>query len=591
MTARAGTERAPSTAPAGTERALSLPRRLAGVVGAALLGFVASPGIMGQDGSLVLAVLGVALWAWTCVQPLGPRWKLAWLCEWAGGALAGGLMMWWVVYVVGFGVAYIGAGWGVYFVAMGALLRCLTRRLPLPLAVGLAWTGVELVRALVPPPFGLGWFRLGYYCHAELWLSGSARVLGVEGLTFVLAALGGGLAALARERRLRLPVVAGALAPLAVASFLARLVPAPAMIDGPRVLLVQPGFTQRRKQHDDWRANLAFSRDLTHRAVAEAGPADLVCWGESMLYVPVFTPAAEAAIRAGTALTAPWDQAWTTEDLDAFRRFEQDLVAQDLMGLGRRPRPFPEGASFSVGAENWDLVEGVLRRQVALVLYDGAGNRSPPALKQYLVPLGETFFGLERFAWFRALAFQAAGYIPDLLPGGETGLLELRGRDGRSYRLSGTVCFDNAHPWPYVDALRCHDQSQEPVDFHLVASNEAWYETSCEMDQMVAFSRVYALMTGRSFVRATNSGVSAVLAPDGMELGRVRDERGTDRAVAAFGAWSVPVPAPGTAVATPYVSWSRLSEGLWIGLLALAASLALVGAARVRTGNRPGEAG
>jgi len=553
---------------AGSERALSLARRSAGVVGSALLGFAASPGVTGQDGSVVLAVLAVALWAGTSVQPPGPRWKLAWLVEWAGGSLAGGLMMWWVTYVVGFGVAYIGAGWGVYFVVMGALLRQLARRLPLPLAAGLAWTAVELVRALVPPPFGLGWFRLGYYCHAETWLSGSARVLGVEGLTFVLAALGGGLAALALERRLRPSVLASALVPLVLAALLARLVPAPPMVDGPRVLLVQPGFTQRRKQHDDWRANLAFSRDLTHRAVTEAGPADLVCWGESMLYVPIFTPAAEAAIRAGTANAAPWDQAWTAKDLDTYGQFERDLVAGDLMGLEGVQRSFPRGASFSVGTECFDLVEGVLRRQVALVLYDGAGNRSLPALKQYLVPLGETFFGLERFAWFRDLAFRAAGYIPDLMAGDETGILELRGRDGRSYHVSGSVCFDNAHPWPYLDALRAG-----PVDFHLVASNEAWYESSCEMDQMMAFSRVYALMTGRSFVRATNSGVSAVIGADGREVGRVRDTQGTDRAVAAFGAWNVPVPAPGSAAATPYVAASRLSETLWIGLCALAALL------------------
>ena len=163
-----------------------------------------------------------------------------------------------------------------------------------------------------------------------------------------------------------------------------------------------------------------------------------------------------------------------------------------------------------------------------------------------------------------------------LLPGDETGVLELRGRDGRGYRLSGTVCFDNAHPWPYLDAVRLG-----PVDFHLVVSNEAWYETSCEMDQMVAFSRLFALMTGRAFVRATNSGVSTVLGPDGRELGRVRDARGADRAVSGYLAASVPVPAPGTAERTPYVRWSRLSEALWILLLALAAVLSRP------PGNRP----
>lgn len=565
--------------------ALSLPGRLAGVSAAALLAFLASPGVSGPDGSLALALASVAAWAWTVAHPLGPRPWRARLVEWVGGSLAGGLMMWWVSYIVVFGVLYIGGGFGVYAVAMGALVRRLARRWPLPLAVGLAWTGVELVRALIPPPIGLGWFRLGYYAHAHLWLAGSARVIGVEGLTGVLALLGGGLAAAVLERRLRPVVVLTALAPFALAALAAYLVPAPVTIEGPRVLLVQPGFSQRRKQHDDPRQNLALSRDLTHRAAAEAGPADLVCWGESMLYIPIFTPAAEAAIRAGTALSPPWvSEPPTAEDLDACHAAEAYWVGDQIQALRARPRPFPEGASFSVGVESVDLVDGVLRRNVALVLYDGAGNPSPGALKQFLVPLGETFFGLERFAWVRALAASAAGYVPDLLPGQTTGRLELRGRDGRTWHLSGTVCFDNAHPWPYLDALR-----SGPVDFHLVASNEAWYETSCEMDQMVAFSRVFALMTGRSFVRATNSGVSLVMGPDGREIGRVRDAAGVDRAVAGFGAWDVPVPMPGSATTPPetppYVGWSRLSEGLWLALLALAALLV------PRAGNRPRLAG
>jgi apolipoprotein N-acyltransferase len=337
--------------------------------------------------------------------------------------------------------------------------------------------------------------------------------------------------------------------------------------DGPRVLLVQPGFSQRRKQHDDAQKNLAFSRDLTHRAAAEAGPVDLLCWGESMLYIPIFTPAAEAAVRAGTARAPAWSEPVTVEDVEACQALERHWVEREVLALGARPPGPMAGASFSVGAEVYDLVAGELRRRVALVVYDAAGGRSLPAYKRRLVPLGETFFGLERWSWVRSLAREAAGYLPDLLPGQETGLLPLRGRDGRSWRASGTLCFDNAHPQPYVDGL-----CAGPVDFHLVASNEAWYETSCEMDQMVAFTRVFALMTARAFVRATNSGVSLVIGPDGRELGRVRDARGVDRAVAGSLAVTVPVPLPGAAT-TPYVRWSGVLEGAWIALLAFGLAL------------------
>ena len=71
-------------------------------------------------------------------------------------------------------------------------------------------------------------------------------------------------------------------------------------------------------------------------------------------------------------------------------------------------------------------------------------------------------------------------------------MLELVTRDDRTFRFGATVCFDNAFLAPYTDPA-----AEGPLDFHLVVSNEAWYRTSFEMDQMVAFSRLIALATGR----------------------------------------------------------------------------------------------
>jgi len=442
----------------------------------------------------------------------------------------------------------------------------LAPRVPLPLAVALAWTSVETLRSWLEPPFGLGWFRLGHYAHDDLLLSGSVRVGGVEGLSFVLAALAGGLVALVVERRLRPATLVSALVPLGLAVTAGLVVPAPATVDGPRVLLVQPGFTQKRKQFDDPEKNFADSLRLTHESAAAAGPVDLVCWGESMLYIPLLEPEGEEAGRRGARVSS-WDEPLDEKWLTNRRNYEEGWVRRRLLGLGRSPSPFPAGASFAAGAEFFDLEGDTLRRKVALVLYDSQGRRQPPAFKRHLVPLGETMFGLERFAFVRELAEKAAGYIPDLQPGERTGILTLDARDGRRFRLSGTVCFDNAYEDPYVDALR-----QGPVDFHLVASNEAWYEESCEMDQMVAFSRLIALATGRAIARATNSGVSLVLAPDGRELGRVLDSAGKDRSISGWGAWTIPVP-EGEAGPTPFVRFFELQQALWILLGAGAAFL------------------
>jgi apolipoprotein N-acyltransferase len=526
---------------------------------APLVGHAAGPGVFLADGSALLAALAVALWGAAASTSPGGRRGL--VLEWLAGGLWGALILWWTTYVVGAALLWVWAVWGLYLLLAGALLRRLRERLPLTAAIAFAWTSVEALRAILVPPIGLGWLRLGHHAAGTPALAGSARVWGVEGLTFALAALGGLLAALLVRRRARPAEVLWGLTPLALAALLAQLVPPPAIVDGPRVLLVQPGFEQERKQYGDPWANLEASARLSFQALgdlAQAGepPVDLVVWGESMLSVPLLSEDAEAAVAGGAQLV-PWEEGFTTADLGRLRELERRWVRERLV------ERLPDGVSFAAGAEYYAPRDGLLRRHVAAVLYDPDGVRGPPALKHHLVPLGETMLGLERFAVVRSMARAAAGYVPDFRSGPAGGTLELRCRDGRSWRLGGSVCFDNAFPGPYVAATRAGAQ------LHLVVSNEAWYRESCEMDQMVAFSRLAALSTGLAMVRATNSGLSLVIGPDGRELGRVRDAEGRDRATSGWGAWTVPVPAG--AERPPFV---RLFP--WIRGLALALALAVL---------------
>ena len=52
--------------------------------------------------------------------------------------------------------------------------------LSLVLALPSAWMSVEALRSLLPLPIGAPWLRLGHHAHHHLWLSGSARVWGLE---------------------------------------------------------------------------------------------------------------------------------------------------------------------------------------------------------------------------------------------------------------------------------------------------------------------------------------------------------------------------------------------------------------------------
>ena len=100
-----------------------------------------------------------------------------------------------------------------------------------------------------------------------------------------------------------------------------------------------------------------------------------------------------------------------------------------------------------------------------------------------------------------------------------------------------------------------------------MCSNEAWYERSFEYDQMIAFSRLAAIATGRSVVRATNAGISIVLDPAGREVARLHDPSGEDRMVRGTLAAVVPVPeGDADAVPTAFVRLERAWIALWLAL-------------------------
>ncbi len=555
-------------------------RRFLGLVAAFTCYVLASPGFVTAGGSPVFGVLAVALWGAVVARPAPGRGIAGALVEVLVCGTGLGVMLLWIGYVYEPPLAWVALGSGLYALLGGWLVRRLAPRVGLGLAVATGWLAFETLRELLPAPLGLGWIRLAHFASDSFGLVESVRLFGPEGLGFVLAAVAGGLASLvfvaAERKSLRLNLLPGALG-LVVAFAAGPLTrPAPALA-GPRVLCVQPGFSQERKQHNDARQNLLDSLALTAEAVAaeaRAGhpPADLVCWGETMMVVPLYLESVRAAFAADPGLTHPGlrglsDLALVDDNLDWF--------TGALLGRGGLAPILPPGAAFVSGVEVFDALEGEIRRKNALVLLDAEGRRAGLAYKQNLVPGAETMYGLQRFAAVRATILEVAGYLPDLVAGDETGIFEFETRSGARYRFSGTVCFDNAFLGAYVEAA-----AAGPLDFHLIASNEAWYQGSFELDQMIAFSRVIALATAKAVVRATNSGVTIALGPDGRELGRARDG-GRDRSVSAWLAVDLPVPPlDAKAARTPYVSL------LWVWrALALGGAWALLGGLRIRSRN------
>lgn len=540
------------------ERPLNPWLRLIAVVAAwGMLG-LAGPGALEGKGTPALAVLAIALWSAAAARP----GRFAFLIEWFGASLGFAIQLEWIRHVALGALVPTGLGMGLYAALAGPLLRALVRRRVLfPLAVGAAWTFAETLRALYPPPIGHGWLLLGHLSAAWQTMLEGARVFSVVGATFALASLGGFAASLARLHEARRrgdidddlsiartygPVAIAGLTPLAAVFAAGALTSSPEMEPGPRLLLVQPSVAQERKMEIASARDLFdLQRDTTRAgldAIARLGepPPDLVCWAETMLPLQIVDPSARAGIEAGVDFPAWRRDLGDPRVLVDFDAVEEPLIQGEVFGRGRRaarPALLPEGTSFLAGLEVWTERGGELRRLNGVALWPAKpGAPRQLGAKRFLVPGAEGLMGLERFGWVRRAIAPVAGYIPDFVSAERTAVFELPRAVGRDVRIGASVCFDNAFLATFLDPLRAGE-----IDMHLVVSNEAWYLDSYELDQMVAFSRLAAVASGRAIARCTNSGVTAVFGPDGREIARLVVD-GRDRLVPGALATTVPIP-------------------------------------------------
>ncbi len=576
-----GCETAPSTPPMPVRTRALL---AAGTWGLTLL---AQPGLLSPDGAGWLGFIALAPWALAVTAP-GPR-PLRVL--WAVSAL--GLIGWfaWMRYLLPWLLPVMGAVPALWILLGARVTRALAAGgWPLALACPAGWMVGEVLRFCLPEPLSFGWWRLGVLLHDLEPLNGSARVWGTWGLSWVLAASGGWCADLIRGggRASRASWAFG-LGPLLGGLVLGLATAPPGMRPGPRVLLVTPGLEQSLKAFSADRLQTHFVDPvaLTQEGLAEAGDdlPDLICWGETMLPARVVAPEALEASRQGAQRPAWAGAPWSPQDLEGAEAFTSALVEGVLFGrptrvptslglaLAARKAPFaadveagravlPGGASLLTGVEEVVLHDGQLRRRNAAALWTPGGERAAVVAKTCLVPAAEDPAGFTELPFLLDALLAVGGYVPDFVPGKAQGVVAFPTRGGEPARTAVVVCYDNVFDGPFASPL-----AREEVDFFTVLSNEAWYEDSVEMDHMVAFSRLAALSSGRAVARATNSGASVVLGPDGRLLaelapgGRRRMARGTL-------VCRIPIPEAPRAL-TPWVRTAGLQPWLWLlpGLL------------------------
>jgi len=328
--------------------------------------------------------------------------------------------------------------------------------LPL-LAVGEEWLRGHLLT-------GLPWTPLGSLL-LDTPAIGWAAVTGVYGATLLPVGLAAALAALLGGIGFSRYAWA-ALSLLLLAGFFA---PQAYQADGPRhrVALVQANIPQRLKWDADF-LNDTMARYARLSAEA-ARRSDIIIWPE--VAVPLFLE------------RAPEWRKWLLERMQGWGKpllFGGLKLAGDGAGAEKG-----KGGQDGRGAHN------------GLYLFTPGESKLLFVGKRHLVPFGEYVP-----AWIPFLHALVPG-IADFRPTADSGVLQPEGG-----RFGSLVCYEAIFP----------EQARQRARTAAVlvnVTNDAWYGKSPATWQHMQAARMRAVETGRYLLRAANTGVSAIIAPDG----------------------------------------------------------------------------
>ncbi|MEO5342671.1 MAG: apolipoprotein N-acyltransferase [Gammaproteobacteria bacterium SHHR-1] len=300
---------------------------------------------------------------------------------------------------------------------------------------------------------GFPWLQTGY-AWIDSPLAGFAPLFGAQGMGLLGLWLAAALAwLLIGPRRLQ---ALGLLALIPLAGLLLQQASWSQPLGGPfRVSLIQANIPQSLKwKPDHLRESVAAHLALTR----QHWDSQLIIWPETA--VPAM------AGRVQTSLLQPLDQEARARDLEL------------LIGI---PRERPGSAQYFNSLQN-------------------LGGTGAHYAKRHLVPFGE-YVPLPGL--LQPLVDGLGVEMGDFVPGEGPSWLPVLGR------LAGiSICYEVV----FANLVR---QALPQAGFLVNVSNDGWFGDSLAPWQHLQIARMRALETGRYLLRATNTGISAIIRPDG----------------------------------------------------------------------------
>jgi len=360
------------------------------------------------------------------------------------------------------------------------------------------WVATELLRGYLLT--GFPWLAIGYTQIPNSPLRGFAPIFGVYGVSLAVAMSAGLLAFLLVSGRLHLKKIGGGLLLvwLLGAAFSAMQWTTP---DGAplRVSLLQGNIEQDEKFAESQLLN-TFE---TYRRLLESSDAQLIVLPETALPV--------------------------------LRHDVPESYSERLQAHVKN-----NGGDVLVGAFEYD------RTGIYNAAYSLGAAPSQHYRKAHLVPFGEFIPLRSVFGWLVNDLLQIP--MSDLSSGGtQQAPLKIAGQ-----RVAVNICYEDVFGEEIIRAL-------PDASLLVNITNDAWYGDSLAAIQHNQIAQTRALETGRMMLRATNTGVTAIIGADG----RVQAQLPQHQVGVLTGV------AQGYAGSTPFVRWGNAAVALLVSLLLL----------------------
>ena len=246
------------------------------------------------------------------------------------------------------------------------------------------------------------------------------------------------------------------------------------------VAVVQANVPQDQKWNASWARSIVEKHERLTEQAAAAG-AELVLWPESSSPFPIAVPVSSAGgeVRPNTEY-----------------RERLEFLAQRL------------GISLLFGTVDYRKAHGQIRPVNAAALIHSDGIWGETYAKMHLVPFGE-YVPLSGVLGF--VNRMVRGAIGDFASGEKPVVVSVG-----SLRVGTAICYEMIFP----ELVRRFAESGASVLVNL--TNDAWFGTSAGPYQHFQMVRMRAVENRRTVLRAANTGISAIVDPEGRVVARTK---------------------------------------------------------------------